>query len=122
LDHGLGRVEERVTPRNRAVWGRACRLSKRIKDDCIRPLHHEWKCRPGSTTRQASILPGNLIIGDEPRITPTMKKHNRSSGDRPLQYDGKYSRHSSGQAKAKEHATYLDGLSGAATTLKLDLQ
>jgi hypothetical protein len=49
-------------------------------------------------------LPGILIIGGEPRFTLGMKKHNHSSGDRAIQYDGKYSRHSRGQAKAKEHA------------------
>jgi 1,4-dihydroxy-2-naphthoyl-CoA synthase len=30
-----------------------------------------------------------------------MKKHNHSSGGRPIQYDGKYSRHSRGQANAR---------------------
>jgi hypothetical protein len=52
-----------------------------------------------------------------------MKKHNHSSGDRAIQYDGKYSRHSRGQAKAKVHVARLDRLLGAAkATLKLDLQ
>jgi hypothetical protein len=62
------------------------------------------ECRFGSTTRQTWSQPGILIIGGEQRFTPAMKKHNHSSGDRPIQYDGKYSRHSRGQAKAKEHA------------------
>ena len=35
---------------------------------------------------------------DEPRRTTAMKKHNHSSDDRPIQYRGKYSRHSRGQA------------------------
>jgi hypothetical protein len=35
---------------------------------------------------------------DEPRRRTAMKKHNHSSDDRPIQYRGKYSRHSRGQA------------------------
>jgi hypothetical protein len=35
---------------------------------------------------------------DEPPYTTEMKKHNHSSDDRPIQYRGKYSRHSRGQA------------------------
>src|SRR3981189_1859142 len=35
---------------------------------------------------------------NEPRRTTAMKKHNHSSDDRPIQYRGKYSRHSRGQA------------------------
>src|SRR5260221_12453810 len=35
---------------------------------------------------------------DEPGRTTAMKKHNHSSDDRPVQYLGKYSRHSRGQA------------------------
>jgi hypothetical protein len=34
----------------------------------------------------------------DPRRTTAMKKHNHSSDDRPIQYRGKYSRHSRGQA------------------------
>jgi hypothetical protein len=60
------------------------------------------ECPFGSTTRQTSSLPGILIIGGEPRFTPAMKKHNHSSGDRAIQYDGKYSRHSRGQAKERK--------------------
>jgi hypothetical protein len=33
-----------------------------------------------------------------PRRTTAMKKHNHSSDDRPIQYRGKYLRHSRGQA------------------------
>jgi hypothetical protein len=43
-------------------------------------------------------FPDNLIIDGEPRFTLAMEKHNHSSGDRAIQYDGKYSRHSRGQA------------------------
>jgi hypothetical protein len=35
---------------------------------------------------------------DEPRRTTAMKQHNHSSDDRPIQYHGKVSRHSRGQA------------------------
>jgi hypothetical protein len=35
---------------------------------------------------------------DEPRSTTALKKHNHSSDDRPIQYRGKVSRHSRGQA------------------------
>jgi hypothetical protein len=63
------------------------------------------ECRFGSKTRQTSSLPGILVIGGELRFTPAMKKHNHSSRDHAIQYDGKYSWHRLGQAKAKEHAT-----------------
>jgi hypothetical protein len=52
-----------------------------------------------------SSLPGILVIGGELRFTPAMKKHNHSSRDHAIQYDGKYLWHRLGQAKAKEHAT-----------------
>jgi hypothetical protein len=38
------------------------------------------------------------IRGRNTRRTTAMKKHNHSSDDRPIQYRGKYSRHSRGQA------------------------
>src|SRR4051794_22805626 len=43
-------------------------------------------------------IKGIQVIGDGPRFTPAMTKHNCFSGDRPLQYDGKYSRHGGGPA------------------------
>ena len=41
---------------------------------------------------------GKCAARDEPRRTTAMKKHNHSSDDRPIQYRGKYSRHSRGRA------------------------
>jgi hypothetical protein len=38
---------------------------------------------------------------DEPRRAAAMKKHNRSSGDHPIQYRGRHSRHSRGEALIK---------------------
>jgi hypothetical protein len=39
-----------------------------------------------------------MLSGDDPRCTTAMKQHNHSSDDRLIQYRGKYSRHSRGQA------------------------
>jgi molybdate transport system substrate-binding protein len=59
----------------------------------------------------------------QPSCTTAMKRHNHSSGDRPIQYGGKYSRHSRGQTKAKNMRLSVTTLSGAAGTApNLDLQ
>src|ERR1700737_2082582 len=51
---------------------------------------------------------------DAPRCTAAMKKHNHSSDDRPIQYRGKYSRHSRDQALTE----FVSDHSTGATCLK----
>jgi hypothetical protein len=51
---------------------------------------------------------------DAPRCTAAMKKHNHSSDDRPIQYRGKYSRHSHDQALTE----FVSDHSTGATCLK----
>jgi len=53
-------------------------------------------------------------VRNEPRRTTAMKKHNHSSDDRPIQYRGKYSRHSRGQALTN----FASGRHTGATCLK----
>src|ERR1700693_895153 len=53
-------------------------------------------------------------VRDRPRRTTAMKKHNHSSDDRPIQYRGKYSRHSRGQALTK----FVSDRNTGATCLK----
>jgi hypothetical protein len=62
-------------------------------------LHHHHRydnAVPYSTSEMCKCA-----ARDEPRCTTAMKKHNHSSDDRLIQYRGKYSRHSRGQALTK---------------------
>jgi hypothetical protein len=104
----LSACSRRSTPRNRAVWGLDCRSagrsSKRITDNCGRALtchvalslaslrrlirrpHREWNAASDPRRGRGRRCKAR----DEPRFTASMKKHSDSSGDSPIQYDGKY--------------------------------
>jgi hypothetical protein len=66
----------------------------------IRQLYREWNAASDPRRGRRRVYQGILIISGEPSFTRAMKRHNHSSGARPIQYDGQYSRHS--RAKANE--------------------
>src|ERR1700722_14691409 len=60
------------------------------------------------TSAVGSRVPLTEVRG-RPRRTTAMKKHNHSSDDPPIQYRGKYSRHSPGQALTKSASDHNTG-------------
>ncbi|MDB5606989.1 MAG: hypothetical protein JWP25_3889 [Bradyrhizobium sp.] len=83
------------TPANKRD-GRRCGSDRAVRISAVAKLPCEPVVdRPGNILRVRNL--GAQQRRNE-RRTSAMKKHNHSSDDRPIQYHGKYSRHSRGQS------------------------